>query len=248
MESRDDSDEVRSAFGILLKNKAKSGGKAFAMPAGLAGISIAISHTFTTRVRVRILREMAKLHRDANPELSPYVTNFLPRPCLKVRHPGGKVDTHLYVDAIKRFGHYLSSAFLAQESLYAKGVGLEHLQSLFLVLSPDHIQAALPISPDGAPAAGSKRGSDHLDEDVPAAKKGAPSKSQASKNKGKGKKSVSINPVTTSNSFAALAALAEATPPPASLNKSYLADSEQGSASEEGDRTITDNPEETMLE
>jgi len=226
MRSKEDSDEIRSAFGVILKNKAKSGKHAPPVPTCLTGVTLAISHTFTTRIRVRVMREMARLHHEANPELSTYVTNYLPRPCLRVRHQSGKVDNHLYVDAVKRFSHYLSRDFLAQETTYAKSVGLEHLQSLFLVLSPDLIQAGVPVTPEVQ--SGSKRGSDHLEDKQPPPKKvpGHSTSSQAkgtAKGKGRGKKtgaSATASPLATSNSFAALAALAEASP---DLDRSFTA-------------------------
>jgi len=203
---------LRSAFGELLKSRAP-GKKALPTPKDLVGISIAISHTFATRVRVRILKQMAKVHRECNTDQAAYVTNYLPRPTLKIRHLNNqnKVETFLYYEAIKRFSHYLSEEFLVEEANYAKGnIGVDNLRSVFVVLSPDHVQPGILPSP----ATGSKRGNEHLEgvsgsqSSQPAAKKSVgftqvKGKAGQGGKGGKGKKTANAA-VPTSNQFAAL--------------------------------------------
>lgn len=119
---------------------------------------------------------MAKLHQAANTEISAFVTNYLPRPVLRIRQSAVKVDSFSYVEAIRRFGHYLTPEFLAEESKYAKpNVGLENLRPMFLVLSADLIQSGNIPSPANQAStqargggtgrgrgSGAKRGSEHL--------------------------------------------------------------------------------------
>ena len=79
MQNRDMAAEIRSTFGSYWK-KAPKGQVKKVLPKELNNISLTISHTFASRVRVKILKEMAKLHQAANPDLSVFVTNYLPRP------------------------------------------------------------------------------------------------------------------------------------------------------------------------
>jgi len=194
------------------------------VPKELVGISVAISHTFTTRVRVRILKQMAKAHTEFNNDQTAFVTNYHPRPLLKIKHQSGKVDAYLYFEAVKRFSHYLSPEFLAEEASYAKGnVGVDNLRSIFIILSPDHVLPGLIPSPA---VAGSKRGNEHLAsdsiQDAPAA--GPAQKKQVGfvQARGKGgrggktsRRTSSQPSVSTSNQFAALMSSSPA------LDKSY---------------------------
>jgi len=219
LESKEASALVRNTFGRYWK-KAQPGVAKPALPQLLSNISITISHTFATRIRVRILKQMAKLHQAANPDLSVFVTNYLPRPSLKVRASSGKIDTYFYVEAIKRFGHHLKSDFLIEEAKYAKGhISLDALLPHFLVLSPDLIAPPNPLTPaptaptrstrqgkPGTARKAPKRGSD--DSVTPRGKKGVKS---AKKPKGPAKGRAgqpsqgTSSTLATSNQFSALA-------------------------------------------
>jgi hypothetical protein len=61
-----DSQSIRDAYGLFWRKK--SGKK---MPDALKGVSITNVLTFSTRVRLRLLREVCHLHQAANPGLSP---------------------------------------------------------------------------------------------------------------------------------------------------------------------------------
>jgi len=107
------------------------------MPAVLEGVSITNSLTFASRIRVTIMKEMAKRHSEANPGLQCFVTNYLPRPTLKLRDKG-TIKSFTYVDAVKRFGHHLSNTFLGAQTRFAKtNMPVDKLLPTFLVLSPD---------------------------------------------------------------------------------------------------------------
>jgi hypothetical protein len=64
MESVSESRAIRDGFGQFWRKKS---GKR--LPDSLKGITIANSTTFPTRVQVRLLKEIARRHTIANPEL-----------------------------------------------------------------------------------------------------------------------------------------------------------------------------------
>jgi len=225
MDSVSTSAKIRQAFGAFFKGR-KAGSAAPPLPKELTKISINISHTFTTRVRVRIMKQIAICHQAVNPDYNCFVTNFLPRPVLKIKPPAGKVDAYTFVEAVKRFSHHLTPEFLKAEATYAKGVGIDKLLPTFLVLSPDLIQPALALTPAPAPAV--KRTADQM-EDPPAA---GPTKKGKGKGRGKGatksQKTVTINTrsaVLSTNQFAALAS--PATPTPATTLETSFTASDQ---------------------
>lgn len=146
----DHSRRIRSAYGEFWRRR--RGQQAPQMPASLRGVSITISHTFQTRVRVKIMKEIAKRHQAVNAELSVFVTGFTPRPVLKVREPRGqssRVTTFSFTEAVQRFSHHLTPEFLADCSRFAHtNLSLDSLQPTFLVLSPDFIQSHNPVTPE----------------------------------------------------------------------------------------------------
>lgn len=147
MASVEASAKIRDAYGAFWR-KPKPGSAKPPIPAILNNVSISISHTFATRVRVKLMKQMAKLHQAANPDLNVFVTSFLPRPNLRIRHSGNRVDSYTFVEAIKRFGHHLTRDFLISETKYAKSnVSIDHLVPYFLVLSPDLILPSQPATP-----------------------------------------------------------------------------------------------------
>ena len=90
MGSVEASERIRSAYGAFWK-KPRPGQAKAPIPAILSYISIGISHTFGTRMRVRIMKQMARRHQESNPELQVFVTSFLPRPTLKIKQQGIKI-------------------------------------------------------------------------------------------------------------------------------------------------------------
>lgn len=214
MQSVSISAKARAAFGAFFKGRTP-GTQAPALPAALTKISINISHTFNTRVRVRLMKQMAVCHQATNTDYKCFVTNFLPRPQLIIRHPSGKRDAFLFVEAVKRFGHLLTPDFLKAETAYAKGVGLDKLISTFIILTPDLIQPSITLTPAPPPAV--KRTADQMTGTQHPA-------GPAKRGKGKGKRggrgglstghptrSTVAAPLATANRYDALASPAEAT-------------------------------------
>jgi hypothetical protein len=133
MPSMSESRAIRDGFGQFWSKKS---GKR--MPDGLKGVTIANSTTFPTRVRVRLLKELARKHSIANPELSCFVTNYFPRPELKIRSRRNPMVTLSYTDAVVRLPHHLSNEFLIELYEYARSVLPDvEIVKRFLVLSPD---------------------------------------------------------------------------------------------------------------
>jgi hypothetical protein len=133
MESVSESRAIRDGFGQFWRKK--SGRQ---LPSTLKGITIVNSTTFSTRVRVRLMKEIARRHTIANPELTCFVTNYFPRPELKVRSRRSPMVTLSYTDAVLKMPHHLSNEFLIDLYKYAKSVlPDEEIVERFLVLSPD---------------------------------------------------------------------------------------------------------------
>jgi len=128
--SKDLSKAIRTKYGTYWRKRNRP-----AMPGALKGISISNSLTFSTRVRVAILKEIARRHSESNPGLQCFVTNYLPRPTLKLKDKG-PVKTFMYVEAIRRFSHHLTPAFLTAQTKFAKtNVPVDELLPTFLVLT-----------------------------------------------------------------------------------------------------------------
>jgi hypothetical protein len=139
MSSVSESRAIRDSFGQYWRKK--SGKK---MPDGLKGITIANSTTFPTRVRVRLLKELARKHSLANPELTCFVTNYYPRPELKIRSRRSPMVTLTYSKEVEKLAHHLSHEFLIELYEYAKSVlPDEEIVERFLVLSPDLLNPGL---------------------------------------------------------------------------------------------------------
>jgi hypothetical protein len=133
MPSVSDSQAIQDAFGQFWRKK--SGRR---LPDSLKGITIANCTTFPTRVRVRMLKELARKHSIANPELSCFVTNYFPRPELKIRNKKAPMVTMTYSDAVVRLSHHLTTDFLVELYQYTKStLPDEEIVKRFLVLSPD---------------------------------------------------------------------------------------------------------------
>jgi len=234
MDSVASSARARSLFGGFFKGKT-AGRKTVQLPADLTKISINIHHTFNTRIRVRLMKQMAISHQAANTDYKCFVTNYNPRPCLKVKYPNStKVDSFQFVEAVRRFSHLLSAEFLKAETAYAKTIGLDKLVPTFIVLNPDLIQPSVTFTPAPPPAI--KRTADQM---TGGPSKAGPIKKHMSKgNKGKGKgksggpstRSNKPGPPTAttqvSNRFATLAS------PAPDLSKSFESEPAKGHESE----------------
>ncbi len=72
------SQAIRDAFGLFWRKKS---GKR--LPPELKGISFTNATTFSTCVRLLLLKELCRRHQLSNPNLSCYITSYLARPELK---------------------------------------------------------------------------------------------------------------------------------------------------------------------
>jgi hypothetical protein len=131
---------IRDAFSMFWRKN--SGHR---LPADLKGITISNVSTFATRVRVRLLKELCRRHQDANPHLSCFVTNYLPRPELKIRNKKGPMVTFSYSAAITRLSHHLTPEFLTELCKFARtNIPEDELADRFLVLNPDMLGLEAP--------------------------------------------------------------------------------------------------------
>lgn len=253
MRSKEASQQVRSAFGAFFRGKKDSVRPP--LPPIFNNISINISHTFQTRMRVRLMKEIARQHKGSNPELDTFVTGFLPRPVLRIRPPVGRVESFTFVEAICRFSHYFSPDFLKAEATYAKtGMPLESLESCLIVLTPDLILPSILHTPAADRPRTRAAGSTQSDQPTQGTSgkrthseafvEVAALKNKPKKNKGKGKGSgqsqtekqaapsttVSTSNVPTANRYDALG-----TPISATLDRTFVATADSQSEEEETD-------------
>jgi hypothetical protein len=133
LEQTQASQAIRDAYGQFWRQC--SGRR---LPEGLKGISFANASTFSTRVRVRLLKEISRKHQAVNPNVSCYVTNYLARPELKVHKRRGPLNSYTYSQAIQKFPQHLSLEFLHDLYLYAKtSLPEREVVERFLILTPD---------------------------------------------------------------------------------------------------------------
>lgn len=134
------SSKIRSTYGSYFRR----GGTP--PPPALSRISITNSLTFASRVRVRLLKEIAKRHKLANSDLSVFVTSYDPRPVLKIKDKKGPVSTFGFCEAMQRFSHHFTQEFLVNMTRFANvQIARDDLTPLFLVLSQDLLKGPLPL-------------------------------------------------------------------------------------------------------
>lgn len=161
MSSVASSNRIRNAYGMFFRRGSRG------PPPELAKISITNSLTYPSRVRVRVLKEIAKKHKAANPDLQVFVTNYLPRPALKLKEKKGPMLTFTYCEAVQKFSHHLGPEFLANTTKYANVfVPREELTAHFIVLTPDLLHGAgfTPPSPSEAQFPSTSRSSQRRPE------------------------------------------------------------------------------------
>jgi len=136
-----DSQEIRDAFGLFWRKR--SGRR---LPDELKGVSVSNVTTFPTRVRVRLLKEVSRRHQAANPHLSCFVTNYLPRPELKIRDRKGPILSMDYTETVQKMSHHLTLDFLTELCAFAKtNLPETEVAERFLVLSPDFLDKNLVV-------------------------------------------------------------------------------------------------------
>ncbi len=134
------SQAIRDAFGLFWRKKS---GKR--LPPDLKGVAFSNATTFSTRVRLRLLKEMCRRHQLANPTLSCYVTSYLARPELKIRDHRGMVTSLTYTQGVQQLPQHLTLPFLRDLYQYARtNLPEKEVVERFLVLNHDLLLGSLP--------------------------------------------------------------------------------------------------------
>jgi hypothetical protein len=134
------SQDIREAYGLFWRKK--SGRR---LPPELKGISFSNATTFSTRVRLRLLKELCRKHQLANPNLSCFITSYLARPELKIRDRRGLITSLTYTKAIQQLPQHLSLPFLQDLYQYARtNLPEKEITERFLILTPDLLLGAPP--------------------------------------------------------------------------------------------------------
>ncbi len=128
-----DSQAIRDAYGLFYRKKS---GKR--LPGGLKKISLSNVTTYSTRVRVRLLKEICHRHQAANPSISCFVTGYLPRPELKIRDRKGPLLSFTYTEAVQQLSHHLTADFLKDLYHFARtNLPEKEVKDRFLLLGSD---------------------------------------------------------------------------------------------------------------
>jgi hypothetical protein len=134
------SQAIRDAFGLFWRKKS---GKH--LPPELKGISFTNATTFSTRVRLGLLKELCCRHQLSNPNLSCYVTRYLARPELKIRDRKGMVTSLTYIQAVQQLPHHFTLSFLRDLYQYPRtNLPEKEVIERFLVLTPDLLLGVPP--------------------------------------------------------------------------------------------------------
>ena len=127
---------LRDAFSGFFRNQSLS------RPRGLIGLSIRNKVTFETRIRIQIMKELAKNYQAKNPGASCSVRGYEPRPTLVLVPPSGSKDPRIrnmtYIDAIRQLPIEFSDENLIQIFRVVGGGFVGRLRALFVVLSDDN--------------------------------------------------------------------------------------------------------------
>lgn len=119
---------IKSAFATLVKS-AKP-------PAFIGQVSISYCHSLGTRVRLSLLRSIAKRKKEKDPNVICSVTSFTARPVLRVGSQGKGTRFLSYVEAVKGYGHLLTQSDLDRAASMCKSMK-GSLKARFLVLDDD---------------------------------------------------------------------------------------------------------------
>ena len=126
---------IRSKFGRFF-----SGGKDNRPPA-LGNISVQNSVTRGTRIRISILKLLAKRYESSNPEGKAQVIGYTSRPTLRITPPPSAKDKRVrsfnYIEAIKKFPTNFTEEEIASITRRAYAAFPNSLRSTFGVLSDD---------------------------------------------------------------------------------------------------------------
>jgi hypothetical protein len=135
MYSVNESRAIRDAFGKFWRRESGSG---IRLLQELRGITVTNISTFSTRVRVCLLKEVCKKHQAANPEHSCFITNYLARHKLKIRPRRGPMLTLSYSEVVTQMSQHFLKVILVNLFKFAKtNLPETEVDERFLVLTPD---------------------------------------------------------------------------------------------------------------
>lgn len=148
MASVADSSAIRKKFGSFFLQGARK------LPDELSGISIKNFVTPETRIRISVLKLLAKKYRESNPGSIVKVIGYQPRPVIKIVPPASATDrrvmTYNYVEAVTRLPCRFSPAEIEPITRRINPKLQGQVRSLFIVLTDDSIKKKGPKS--GAPS------------------------------------------------------------------------------------------------
>ena len=154
-----DAKSIRSKFGSLFQRGQD------ARPEALSAISIQNLVTRETRIRISIMKILAKRYQDANPEGKAQVIGYVPRPILKLTPPPTAKDRRVrsfnFIEAIQKLPTNFTKEEVGALTRRAASRFPGQLRSLFVVLSDD--QAGVGGRPPRSKRAASPSGASGSD-------------------------------------------------------------------------------------
>ena len=159
MPSVAESKAIRTKFGSFFL-----GGRGDQRPTELKPYSIKNRVTPETKIRISVLKLLAKRYRDSNPGSKVQVIGYDPRPTIKITPPQDasdrRVKTFNYVEAVKALPVNLSLADVAPIVRRINPRLSGQIRSIFVILSDDQYHKRGPQpAPGGQPAAPSTESS-----------------------------------------------------------------------------------------
>ena len=131
----EDPAEIRSKFGTFFA------GGADRRPPALSRISIQNSVTKATRIRISILKLLAKRYQSSNPDGKAQVIGYNPRPLLRITPPDSAKDRRIrsfnFIEAIQKFPTNFTEEEIGSITKRAYASFPNKLRSTFVVLSDD---------------------------------------------------------------------------------------------------------------
>ena len=138
MSSRDDACSIRKKFGSFFTRGQDS------RPADLSKISVQNSVTKGTRIRISILKLIARRYSESNPGGKAHVIGYTSQPQLKVTPPPdanervARVRSYTYIEAIQKFPVNFPDADIGPITKRAFSSFPHQLRATFVVLSDDY--------------------------------------------------------------------------------------------------------------
>jgi hypothetical protein len=142
MASVEDAKSIRRKFGAYFQRNQDS------RPASMKFISIKNRVTSDTKIRISVMKLMAKRYKDMNPEAKVQVVGYEARPLIKIVTPAGSSDrrtkVYHYVEACRLLPTTFQSSDV-QKILRRVNPRLRgQIKSVFIVLSDDMLSPSAP--------------------------------------------------------------------------------------------------------